>query len=330
MTQHGSFPDRPRGRRARPEDEVPELAGYDAVPRQEREFPDLSPARPRGGRGRHGRGGQQPQAQQALRKPASAPGWDDEQDENDPMAAFSQRWYRRGLDTPQDRRKSRRLFVIGGGVAAVAIAVAVYFITAGSGGPANVGIGSLVTTFLPGELQHVPDACTIVPNAMLDQYLPGKQKMAAPPLNSGASSQCTWTLDSPPTYRVLEVYLTAYSPSGLASGDGSATFAAEDAYAEDEAAKQHPGARSGQPKAAITAIPSLGSSAFGSTQVFSEGGAITDMATVYVRYRNVIITVVVNGLDKGNGTTRYGPVSQSAMLSAARAVAQQVTGKIVS
>ena len=56
MTQHGSFPGRPRGRRARHQADVPEGEGYPAPPQDEREFPDLSPIRPRDARPRDGRG----------------------------------------------------------------------------------------------------------------------------------------------------------------------------------------------------------------------------------------------------------------------------------
>jgi hypothetical protein len=306
VTQHGSFPGRPRGRRARPDNGpgngpdngVPEWAGYQA-PRSSRE-----------------------------------PDW------SDPVSveAFSERWNRRGSesrdDRRADRRKRRRYYLIGGGAVAVVIAVAVYFGSQliGNSGPANVGIGSLVTSFLPGEIQQVPDACSTVPAATLSAYLPGQPKMAAPPLNSGASSQCTWTLDKPPTYRVLEVILQAYSPSGLASGDGSATFAAIDAYAEDEQGMQHPGPHSGQPTATVTDLSGMpgGSDtvAFSAMQVFNRNGAITDVATVVVRYRNVIITVVLNGLDRAN-KGNYGPVSQGDLSSAAQTIAQQVTAKIV-
>ena len=60
MTQHGSFPGRPRGRRARQDSDVPEWQGYDATPQDQREFPDLAPIRPREARARDGRaqGGQ--------------------------------------------------------------------------------------------------------------------------------------------------------------------------------------------------------------------------------------------------------------------------------
>src|SRR6185312_16182294 len=60
---HGSFPGRPRGRRARQNNDGPEWQGYDATPQDQREFPDLAPIRPREARARDGRpapGQQQP------------------------------------------------------------------------------------------------------------------------------------------------------------------------------------------------------------------------------------------------------------------------------
>lgn len=382
MTQHGSFPGRPRGRRARPSNDVPEWAGYDTVPEDQREFPDLAPIRGRDARARDGRvqgggvqggdvqggygqgvSGQPPwqdqpwppsqapgqpaqgpaQPVQGPAQPAQAPGqpaqpaadWADS-DDSDPMAAFSARWHRRGSESRGEqrasRRQRRRLLVAGGAAAAVVIAVAVYFLTGSNSNSANLGLGNLVTSFLPGELQQVPNACTSVPNATLSQYLPGQLKMAAPPLNTGAQSSCTWTLDKPPLYRVLEVATQAYSPSGLATGTGSATFAAEDAYDEFLSAKQNPGPRSGQPKATVTDLSGMpggnDTSAFEATQVFHDNGAITDVVTVVVRYRNVIVTVVMNGLDHSN-KGNYGPESMSVLSSAIQTVARQATGELV-
>jgi hypothetical protein len=382
VTQHESFPGRPRGRRARPDNDVPEWAGADAVPRDQREFPDLTPIRGQEARARDGRppgewvqearlpdGPGYPPAGGGQVGPGQAP-WDDEPRppqqaaaqaqpqapsgaapsrsarsrsarsraaSTHAMEAFSERWHRRGSESREerraDRRKRRRLLVIGGGAAAVVIAVAVYFLTStGGGSAANLGLNSLVTTFLPGELQQVPNACDSVPGATLAQDLPGQLKVAEPPLNTGANSQCTWTLDKAPMYRVLEVNLQAYSPSGLASGDGSATFAAEDAYSELESAKLKPGPRSGQPPATVTDLPGMpggsGTSAFLATQVFNVDGAITDVATVDVRYRNVIVTVVLNGTDHAN-KGNYGPVSQADLSAAAQTVAREVTGKLV-
>ena len=398
MTHHESSPGRPRGRRARPDNDVPEWAGYDAVPQDQREFPDLAPIRPRDARERDGRVqgdwrgggypptgpgypqpgvgyqpgapgapgapagpgapgqggafqpqrpplgqpplGQPPQGQyghqQAGRPDWAGPDAVDASAEAGHMGAFSERWRRRGSDSRgerrADRRKRRRLLFAVGGALAVVIAVVVYFLTAGGSGSANLGFGSLVTTFLPGELQKVPNACQSVPGGTLTQYLPGQLKMAAPPLNTGPQSECTWTLDKPPVYRVLEVNMQAYSPSGLAPGDGSATFAAEYAYAQDESAKQDPGPKSGQPKATITDLPGMPGGndtvAFEAAQVFNVNGATTDVTTVYVRYRNVIVTVVMNGLDHAN-KGNYGPASPSQLSATAQTVANQVTGLLV-
>lgn len=255
--------------------------------------------------------------------------------EPDSVEAFSERWHRRGLDSRDERRTGRRsrrrLLIAGGATIALVIAATVYLLSGGPGA-ANLGFGSFVTSFLPGELQQVPDPCTTVPPATLSQYLPGKLQQAAPPLNSGANTQCTWTLDHAPMYRVLQVQFVAYSPSGLASGDGSATFAAEDAYQVFENGFASPGPKSGQPKAAVTDLSGMpgGSqtSAFQATQVFDRGGAIMDVANVLVRYRNVIITVVVDGLDHASGAKKYGPVAMSDLTTAANAVAEEMASQI--
>ena len=412
MTQHGSFPGRPRGRRAREANDVREWQGYDATPQDQREFPDLAPIRPREARERDGRGqggqqgqpghdgyqgaggpgypqggqapagggyagrhgggyqgggygsqGQVPQADQTwggsapwpdLQEPQQhpvqqqptpqlqeeraprrqgdeAPSWA----EPDSVEAFSERWHRRGLESRDEqrsgRRKRRGLLITAGAVVALAIAVVVYLLSDGPGA-ANLGFGNFVTNFLPGELQQVPDPCTAVPTATLNQYLPGTRKQAAPPLNSGDNTQCTWTLDNPPTYRVLEVQLQAYSPSGLASGNGSATFAAEDAYQTFENGFTKPEPKSGQPKATVTDLSGMpgGSqtSAFQATQVFNRGGATTDVANVLVRYRNVIITVVVDGLDQTGSGKKYGPVSMSDLVTAGKTVATEMASSI--
>ena len=267
--------------------------------------------------------------------------------EPDSVEAFSARWHRRGLDSRDDRRSGRRsrrrMLFAGGGVAVVVIAVAVYFLIGGSGNSANLGLGSLVTTFLPGEVESVPDACNAVPTATLSQYLPDSPKQAAPPLNSGTNSQCSWTMDDAPTYRVLEVQIEAYTPSALVAnsngtglvpaGNGSATYAAEAAFASYDYNLVHPAAKSGQPAATITDIPGMpggnDTSAFSATQVFDRGGAITDEATVYVRYRNVIIIAVMEGTDRSSGTKKYGPVAMSDLITPAQTIAKQVASQIV-
>jgi hypothetical protein len=184
-----------------------------------------------------------------------------------------------------------------------------------------------------------------VPNATLSQYLPDSSKVvvAAPPLNSGTNSQCSWTMDAAPTYRVLEVQVEAYTPSALVAntngtglvpeGNGSATYAAEAAFASDDYNLVNPAAKSGQPAATVADLSGLpggnDTTAFSATQVFDRGGAITDEASVYVRYRNVIVIAVMEGLDKSSTTKKYGPVVMSDLTAAAKSVAKQVVGQIV-
>jgi hypothetical protein len=308
---------------------APGRAPWDEQPWPEPQQPQPDPAPPR--QQQPARHAPTPQPR-ARKKEDEAPSWA----EPDSVEAFSERWHRRGLDSRDEqragrRRTRRRLLIAGCAVVVLAIAATIYLLKGGPGA-ANLGFGNFVTKFLPGELQSVPDPCTAVPSATLQQYMPGTLKQAAPPLNSGASTECTWTLDSAPTYRVLQVQMQAYSPSGLASGNGSASFAAEDAYQSFENGFTSPGPKSGQPKATVTDLSGMPggteTSAFQATQVFTRGGATTDVASVLVRYRNVIITVVVDGLDQTSGAKKYGPVAMSDLTAEANAVATEMASQI--
>lgn len=300
-------------------------------------------------------GGQQPWSAQQAPQPVSQHGgrrqqvaeppqeWQRSQTEETPswaepdsMEEFSERWRRRGREARREeqqagQRKRRRLLIGGGVVVALAIAVTVYLMNGGPGA-ANLGFGNFVTNFLPGELQQVPNPCTTVPSSTLNQYLPGKPKEAAPPLNSGANTECTWTLDSPPTYRVLDVQLQAYSPSGLASGNGSATFAAQDAFQTSENGFTKPDPKSGQSPATVKDLTGMpggsDTSAFQATQVTDRGGATIDVANVLVRYRNVIVRVVVNGLNQDTGGKKY-TASMSDLIPAATTVANEMTSQLI-
>jgi hypothetical protein len=239
---------------------------------------------------------------------------------------------------PQPRRLARarrqgasrrRLLVCGVPiVAAVIVAVVVVVLVLPGSSPAPVTPGSLITTFLPGEIQKVPSACPSVPAATLSTYLPGKAKQAAPPaLDGSLDSQCDWTLDQRPVYRLLQLDIRAYTPSGLASGTGSATFAAIDGYAEAMQQKQNPAPNTGAPKGQVTVIKGLGTAAFTATQVYQVEGAVTDVATTVIRYRNVLVTVVLNGLDKSNNG-HYGPVSMSQLSAGSQAAARAAFAKV--
>ncbi|HEV2255441.1 MAG TPA: hypothetical protein VGS06_19870, partial [Streptosporangiaceae bacterium] len=219
------------------------------------------------------------------------------------------------------RRRRRWLFMLVG-LVVVAGGVTAAIVVPGGPAPASVTPDGLITTFQPGELQTVPDACGTVPAATVQHYLPGPVKQAAPlPIDGSAGSACDWTIDHAPVYRLLELNLLAYAPSGLASGDGSATQAAIDAYSQTLQTLQDPPSRSAEPKATVTTLSGLGDEAFGAAQVFRRGGAVTDVATVVVRYHNVVVSVTVNGLEHSNRGS-YGPVSLSDLSAAALAFAQ--------
>ena len=113
----------------------------------------------------------------------------------------------------------------------------------------------------------------------------------------------------------------AYSPSGLASGDGSATIAAIDAYAQALQQKTNPPKKTQLPKAISPRSRDWAASAFTALQKIKAGGITTDQVTVVVRDRNVLVTVVVEG--------RFGPrrvqrVPVSQLTAGAAAAARDV------
>ena len=255
--------------------------------------------------------------------------WDEPEADRDEDVPPAQPRESRGSPGPGGRalraaaRRRRRWFVMAGGlVVVVATVLTVVLLTASQPGPAAVTPGALITTFQPGELRQVPDACNVVPGVTVQRYLPGKAKVASPlPVNGSAESACNWTVDKPPVYRLMELNMLAYAPNGLASGDGSATFAAIDAYDLALQDMQAPPKHSPAPRATVRTLPGLGNQAFSAMQVFRVGGAVTDVATVMVRFHNVVVTVTLNGLEHSNQGS-YGPVSQSQLTAAALAFAQ--------
>ena len=226
-------------------------------------------------------------------------------------------------------RRRRRWFFLGAGVVVAAGAVlAVVLLTGGRPGPASVTPGALITTFQPGELRQAPNACHVVPAATVQQYLPGTPKVASPlPVDGSATSACNWTVDQAPLYRLMQVNLNAYAPNGLASGNGSATQAATDAYDLALRDLQAPPKGSPASRSAVQVLSGFGNQAFSALQVFHVGGAVTDVATVMVRYHNVVVTVTLNGLEHSN-TGNYGPVSKTQLTAAAMAFARAAEGSL--
>ena len=231
----------------------------------------------------------------------------------------------RGRQAAARARRTRWSLYLWGSMLAAAVIIGggIWWLVGRSSPPARLP-DAMVSTFQPGEFQTVPDACSAVTASTLHAYLPGKRTVASPQsLDGGAASLCSWTLDARPLYRLLNVQVQAYSPNGLASGDGSATFAAIDAYAQALQQKASPPKATRLPKAAITTLQRLGKGvkAFAAYQQARSAGVTTDLMTVVVRDRNVVVTAVLEG-DSGRGG--YGPVSVSALQAGAEAAARNV------
>lgn len=225
------------------------------------------------------------------------------------------------------RKGRRRVFAVAGAGVIVLAVLALWATNIwpfGSSKPAPVDSG-LVTTFQKGEIRSVPNACSAISSTLLGQYLPGKVSKVSASAGSATQSQCTWTLDSKPNFRVLTVSSQAYAPSLLATGNGSATFSAIDTYGQLMQALQNPPKKSKLPKAQMGSAVGLGSAAFTALQVFHAGGAVTHEVTVVVRDRNVIIDVTMQGQERGGG---FGPVPDATLRAAALAAAHEVLAGI--
>jgi len=226
---------------------------------------------------------------------------------------------RRGHRAAGQARQHRRRLLAAAGLIAVAVGlVALWAARAWPfGGQAPSAPGApLVTTFQPGEFHSVPSACDAVPPALVRQYLPGKVAQVSQAPGSAAQSQCTWTLDARPDFRVLTVSSQAYPPNLLATGDGSATFSAIDAYGQALRTLQDPPKSSRAPRAQIGAAAGLGTGAFTALQVFHVGGDTTAEVTVVARDRNVLVDVTMQGQQHGGG---FAPVPVATLRAAALA-----------
>jgi len=230
---------------------------------------------------------------------------------------------RRSRAAATRRRKSKRRLVTWGGTAIVIlILVGVGFVLFQSPGPK----GRYVTTYQKGEFKAVPDACKVVAAAALHQIMGGTPKVTQPQ-NDASLSQCAFTVDAKPTFRVLQLNVQAYTASlTVPVGDGSATANAKYTIAEQRRLLEHPPKHTPQPPAAITPVSGLGDEAFSAVQVFHTK-SLVDLVTVWARYRNVLVTAIFQGQASGG----FGPVTvsqlRSGALAAARAALTQVKGE---
>jgi hypothetical protein len=224
------------------------------------------------------------------------------------------------------RRSRHRVLAVGIGAAVVVLAATVVWLVSR---PGPAGNSSYVTTLQPGEFRAVPDACRAVSAAMLSRDLAG---VSRPKLIRSSpaplQSQCGFTADAPPVFRVLQVSVQAFQPSLLAPGNGSATANATAAYVSDLRQLARPAKKSPQPRAVITPLTGLGQAAFSAQQVFRLGGGVSYRVTVTARDRNALVTVSLQGIESAPHG-RYGPVSRTQLAAAALATAREVLARAV-
>jgi hypothetical protein len=208
-----------------------------------------------------------------------------------------------------------------GAVAAALVAIVVMLLVSG---PAPTRHAGYVTTLQPGEFRAVPGACHVVSAATLSRDLAGVTRPKITRASPGAlQSQCGFTADARPVFRVLQVSVQAFHPSLLAPGNGSATANATASYLQDQRQLASPPKRSHQPRAVISPVRGLGQAAFTALQVFRTGADTTYLVTVEARDRNALVTITLDGLDSG----QYGPVSVTQLQAAALATARGVVAR---
>jgi hypothetical protein len=233
--------------------------------------------------------------------------------------------FRRRRGAARARRTRLKRYIWGGAAVLVAAIVAVTVLQLQGPPKPKITIPGLVTTYQAGEMKSVPAACSLVPAATLSQVMHGTPRVLAPRSPSGkAGSICNWTVDAAPVYRNLQVTLLAYAPTGLATGDGSATNAAIDAYQAAMEQKIKPPKKSGLPKATMSQPSGLGSQAFAALQPVKTQGGVAYLETVVTRVHNVLVTVVLQGSHTGH----YGPVSTSQLYGGAVMAARGVLSKL--
>ena len=242
-----------------------------------------------------------------------------------PRSAHSAR--RRGRAAAARIRKSRRRVYRWCGIAIVACVV-------------GAGIAILVThhspqrslyvtKLLPGEYKTVPSACTAVSTSVLDQYLPGPGRTSSSQVSDPADSQCSFTIDHKPDFQVLEVSVQAYSPFAAATGSGgqagSASANAQGNVAQLQLTLTKPLRKSPLSAAQITSLPATGQQAFVAVQTEHVSGIRSDVVTVVIRERNVVVSAVESGQESGHG---FGPVPVASLEAGAEAAARAALAKV--
>lgn len=230
---------------------------------------------------------------------------------------------RRGRAAATRLRKSRRRVYRWCGVAIVVCVIAAgitAILTHHSPKPALY-----VTSLQHGEFKSVPSACGSVSAAVLNQFMPSAGRTSTSTQASSTDSQCSFTVDAKPNFLVLEIQAESFQPFAAATGDGSASGNAQDNFALAQQGLAHPPKKSPLPPAQISPLTGLGQQAFMAFQNEHVSGIVTDVVTVVVRERNVVITASMSGQESGHG---FGPVPASTLEAGAKAVASAMLAKV--
>ena len=216
------------------------------------------------------------------------------------------------------RRKSlRRLAALGGVLALVAIVAGIIEYE----NQPHTQPSPYVTTYQPGEYRAVPNACHVVPAAVLGNALGGTPKVVQT-FNFAAQSQCSYTVEAKPVFRILTVKVEAFQTG--AYGNGSATANARYMFTHwrQQYARPLPGTLQSPPT--ITPIGGLGTAAFSAARVIRGGSITDDGVTVVVLYRNVQITADFKAQVSGG----YGPASNAQLQAGAVAAARALLAAV--
>jgi hypothetical protein len=181
-----------------------------------------------------------------------------------------------------------------------------------------------VTNLLAGEYKSVPNACSAVSTSVLNAYLPASGRTLRVSVGTSTDSQCSYSFDRQPTFLVLQVAIQAFQPFAAAGNNGSATANAQLDFVTARQALARPPRKSPLPPATITAAAGLGQRAFTAIQHEHVSGISTDVLTILIRQRNVVIQVSCSGQESGHG---FGPVSDAALTGCAKAAAGSVLAK---
>jgi hypothetical protein len=233
---------------------------------------------------------------------------------------------RRGRRAAASRRRRSRRRLVAWGALTIVLVIAIGAVYYFAGRPAAQPGSATVSTLQSGEYRQVPDACRMLSGSLLRTDLNGTPA-SIQPYDDLDQSQCTYTVDNKPTFRVLNLMMQAYQPfPGLIPGNGGATANAIYNFGQLRQQLARPPKHTPQPAAQISPVGGLGDSAFSAAQAFHAAGFLTDRVTVVVRYRNVLISAYFQAQENGG----FSPVPSGQLSAGALAAAREMLAKVKS